>query len=85
MRRPAGSLRRTLQRTLTPRQSFSGADLSSQAGVEELMGVAHDAFGPPTILVNNAVVRTFSPVDNFPVDRCRCRSVDNDAADDSAD
>lgn len=48
---------------------FSGSNLSSQAGVERLMRVAMDSFGAPDILVNNAVIRTFSPVENFPVDR----------------
>lgn len=48
---------------------FSGADLSTQAGVESLMKLAKDGFEGPDILVNNAVVRTFSPVENFPVDK----------------
>lgn len=51
------------------RAKFCGADLSSQAGVETLMRLATDSFGAPSILVNNAVVRTFSPVEDFPVDR----------------
>jgi 3-hydroxybutyrate dehydrogenase len=48
---------------------FSGADLSTQAGVESLMMRAKDVFGGPDIVVNNAVVRTFSPIETFPVDK----------------
>lgn len=48
---------------------FCGADLSSQTGVEHLMRIAVDSFGSPDILVNNAVIRTFAPVESFPVDR----------------
>jgi 3-hydroxybutyrate dehydrogenase len=48
---------------------FCGADLATQAGVESLMKFAGDSFGSPDIVVNNAVVRTFSPIETFPVDR----------------
>ena len=46
-----------------------GADLARRADIEDLMATATDAFGAVDILVNNAVVRHFAPIDAFPVER----------------
>ncbi|KLE35708.1 3-hydroxybutyrate dehydrogenase [Aurantiacibacter luteus] len=43
----------------------SGADLTSAAGVEELMAAA----GEVDVLVNNAGIQHVAPVDDFPVDK----------------
>jgi 3-hydroxybutyrate dehydrogenase len=48
---------------------FHGADLSVPERVAELIQFARDTFGGVDILVNNAVVRHFSPVEDFPVER----------------
>ena len=45
--------------------SHSGADLTSAAGVEELMAAA----GNVDVLVNNAGIQHVAPVDEFPVDK----------------
>ena len=45
---------------------YCQADLSEPSGVERLMAFARDAFGGPDIIVNNAVVRHFAPIEQFP-------------------
>lgn len=42
-------------------------DLSSEAGARRLVDAANAAVGPLDIVVNNAVVRHFSPIEAFPV------------------
>jgi 3-hydroxybutyrate dehydrogenase len=44
---------------------YCQADLSGLAGVERLMAFAREAFGGPDIVVNNAVIRHFAPVEQF--------------------
>ena len=46
---------------------FDGADLTNVAAIERLVARAAERIGPLDILVNNAVVRHFSPVDSFAV------------------
>ncbi len=45
------------------------ADLSQRAAIEAMMADLLGRFGAVDILVNNAVVRHFSPVENFPPER----------------
>jgi 3-hydroxybutyrate dehydrogenase len=48
---------------------YCQADLSREAGVAELIEAATGRFGSVDVLVNNAVVRHFAPLEEFPVDR----------------
>lgn len=48
---------------------FHGADLSVPAQIEQLMKFAAEHHDGVDILVNNAVVRHFAPVEDFPTDR----------------
>ena len=47
---------------------FHGADLSVPAQIADLMEFTIESFGGVDILVNNAVVRHFSPMESFPVE-----------------
>jgi 3-hydroxybutyrate dehydrogenase len=44
---------------------YCRADLSELAEVERLMTFAHEACGGPDVVVNNAVVRHFAPIEQF--------------------
>ncbi|MDB5564952.1 MAG: Beta-D-hydroxybutyrate dehydrogenase [Tardiphaga sp.] len=44
---------------------YCQADLADLAAVDRLIQVAHDAFGGPDVVVNNAVVRHFAPVEEL--------------------
>jgi 3-hydroxybutyrate dehydrogenase len=44
---------------------YCQADLSELAGVERLMAFAREAVGDPDVVVNNAVVRHFAPIEQF--------------------
>jgi 3-hydroxybutyrate dehydrogenase len=44
---------------------YCRADLSRLVEVERLMSVAHETCGGPDIVVNNAVVRHFGPIERF--------------------
>src|SRR5947207_2017923 len=44
---------------------YCQADLTDPAAVDRLMQVAHQAFGGPDVVVNNAVVRHFAPIEKF--------------------
>ena len=57
---------RTLAREAGVRASYHRADLSSRDGVESLIDAALTEFDGIDILVNNAVVRHFAPVTEFP-------------------
>jgi 3-hydroxybutyrate dehydrogenase len=48
---------------------FHGANLADPDQIADMMRSAAEAFGCINVLVNNAVVRHFSPVENFPVER----------------
>jgi 3-hydroxybutyrate dehydrogenase len=60
--------RRVLEKTHGVRVLYQGADLSKPADTAELMVSAIEAFGAVDILVNNAVVRHFAPIQEFPVE-----------------
>jgi 3-hydroxybutyrate dehydrogenase len=49
------------------RSLFRGADLSQPAEIEEMTRAAADALGGLDIVVNNAVVRQFAPIERMPV------------------
>lgn len=49
--------------------SFHGADLADPGQIGELTRSAAEAFGMVDVLVNNAVVRHFAPVEEFPVEQ----------------
>jgi len=59
--------RRELEEAHGVRVLYHGADLALSAEIAELMEAAIDAFGAVDILINNAVVRHFAPVQEFPV------------------
>jgi 3-hydroxybutyrate dehydrogenase len=44
---------------------FHGADLRDPGQIAALVAATTETLGPPDILVNNAVVRAFAPVENF--------------------
>ena len=58
-----------LARKTGARVAYHKADLSTPSGVEELISTAMSALGPIDILVNNAVVRHFAPVMDFPAEQ----------------
>jgi 3-hydroxybutyrate dehydrogenase len=51
------------------RVEFAAADLSTCEGVEQLVAEAQGRFGAIDILVNNAVVRHFAEIVDFPADK----------------
>ena len=57
-----------LQTAYKVKAAHDGADLATPEGVERLIGATLGAFGRVDILVNNAVVRHFSPIETFAVD-----------------
>jgi 3-hydroxybutyrate dehydrogenase len=61
-------VRRRLADEVRAEIAYRRADLSSQAGVEDLVDAASQHFGGIDILVNNAVVRHFAPVVDFPTE-----------------
>jgi NAD(P)-dependent dehydrogenase (short-subunit alcohol dehydrogenase family) len=56
-------------RALGGQAAFVKADLSNEADRERLVAEAAEAFGPIDILVNNAAVTFFIPVETFPKKR----------------
>lgn len=63
-----GALER-LQSGRSMKALYIAADLRDPSQIETMMHEAAKAFGTVDILVNNAVVRHFSPVESFPVER----------------
>ena len=61
--------RRGLEARYGIRALYHGADLGDPDAIGAMMGAAASAFGAVDVLVNNAVVRHFAPVDAFPVER----------------
>lgn len=57
--------RAALQARHGTRVVYCRADLSEPAGVERLMASAREAFGGADVVVNNAVVRHFAPIEQF--------------------
>jgi len=60
------TVRRDLERRFGVAALHHGADLAQPAEIESLMAAAAAAFGAVDVLVNNAVVRHFAPIDAFP-------------------
>ena len=48
---------------------YHGANLDNPAQIAEMMQLAAVTFGRVDLLVNNAVVRHFAPIEDFPVER----------------
>jgi 3-hydroxybutyrate dehydrogenase len=65
----AEARRREIETEFGVRALFHGADLRQPAEIEAMARAAADAFGAIDILVNNAVVRHFAPVEAFPTER----------------
>lgn len=65
----AENLRNELERRRGVRVRYHGADLADVEQIGELMQFAAASFGCADVLVNNAVVRHFAPVEDFPVAR----------------
>ncbi len=61
--------RRELAQETGARVGFAEADLSTLAGVERLMAAARAELGAVDILVNNAVVRHFAEIVDYPPDK----------------
>jgi 3-hydroxybutyrate dehydrogenase len=57
--------RTALQARHGTRVVYSQADLSELAGVDQLMAFTQEALGGPDVVVNNAVVRHFAPIEQF--------------------
>lgn len=51
--------------------AYNGADLAQEADIDALTGATVDAFGSVDILVNNAVIRYFHGIDDFPREEWR--------------
>jgi 3-hydroxybutyrate dehydrogenase len=69
---PAGEIedkRRELAAAHDVDVAYQPADLAHLTGVEQLIEAARSRFGGIDVLVNNAVVRHFARVDEFPVER----------------
>ena len=60
--------RSELEKAHGVRVLYHGADLSRPQEIADLMKGALDAFGAVDILVNNAVVRHFAPIHEFPIE-----------------
>jgi 3-hydroxybutyrate dehydrogenase len=48
---------------------YDGADLSRQDAIEAMMGKAIAEFGAVDVLVNNAGIQFFAPIEEFPVEK----------------
>jgi 3-hydroxybutyrate dehydrogenase len=59
----------TLEKMYGIKAGYDRVDLRKPDEIAAMMQRAFDAFGAVDILVNNAVVRHFSPVEKFPVER----------------
>jgi 3-hydroxybutyrate dehydrogenase len=67
--RAVEGLRELIARTHGVQVDYCSADLRRPAGVESLVTTARLRLGGIDILVNNAVVRHFAPIEAFPVER----------------
>ncbi len=56
-------------RALGAPAAYCSADVSKQQEVERLIKATEQEFGPPDIVVNNAVTRTYNYIEDLPVDR----------------
>jgi len=59
-------IRRQMAAAHDVRVAYNGADLSTGAGVRELIQAANDAFGRVDVLVNNAGIQHTDPIQDFP-------------------
>ncbi|MEO1475807.1 MAG: 3-hydroxybutyrate dehydrogenase [Pseudomonadota bacterium] len=60
------ALRSGLEKSAGVKVGFSGADLTKQDAIEEMMAYAAADFGGVDILVNNAGIQHVSPIEEFP-------------------
>jgi len=75
------SRRRKLEIDHGVRALHHGADIADPAQVADLVATAHKTFGAVDVLINNAVVRYFSPIEKFkPQDWDRALAVNLSAA-----
>jgi 3-hydroxybutyrate dehydrogenase len=65
--REMNALRAEIEKEHGVRTMYSGANLAQPIEIERMIGVSLETFGAIDILVNNAVVRYVSPVEQFPV------------------
>lgn len=63
------NLREDLERRRSVSVVYHGANLGDPAQIAEMMQFAAVTFGRVDLLVNNAVVRHFAPIEDFPVER----------------
>ena len=63
----AEAARRGMEQTHGVRAIFHGADLSRPTEIEDLVGELVDKLGGLDIVVNNAVVRQFGPIEQMPI------------------
>lgn len=64
----AASQRQALHDRYRVRAIYVRADLAREQGAVDLLHATHDALGGVDVLINNAVVRHFAPIDRFPVE-----------------
>ena len=73
--------RRKLETAHGVRAIHHGADMAEPAEIAELVAMAHRTFGGIDVLINNAVVRHFAPIEQFkPEDWNRALAVNLSAA-----
>lgn len=63
--------RRRLAESYGVEVAYNGADLGKEAEVDGLFQAAEEAFGAVDILINNAVIRHFHQIDDFPREEWR--------------
>jgi 3-hydroxybutyrate dehydrogenase len=66
--REIDAMRAGIEKEHGVRTTYCGANLAHPIEIERMMGVSLEEFGTIDILVNNAVVRYDSPVEQFPVE-----------------
>jgi 3-hydroxybutyrate dehydrogenase len=64
--REISAMRATIEKEHGVRTMYCGANLTHAIEIERMIGVCQETFGAIDILVNNAVVRYVSPVEQFP-------------------
>jgi 3-hydroxybutyrate dehydrogenase len=62
-------MRAEFERTQGYRADYLQADLGDARAVERMMFETIERAGPIDVLINNAVVRHFAPIEAFPVDK----------------
>ena len=65
--RDIDAMRAEIEKEHSVRTMYNGANLAQVIEIERMIGVILETFGTIDILVNNAVVRYDSPVEQFPV------------------